>query len=93
LGLAREQGIDFALLYRVTVIGSGTLDSPPHNVAVVMLLAVRGTTHRQDYFDIVMVGIGGAIIALAVVAAGAADSDCINHIDLGARRTKASRGD
>jgi hypothetical protein len=28
---------------------------------------VCGTTHRESYFDIVMVGIVGAIIALAVV--------------------------
>jgi H+/gluconate symporter-like permease len=67
LALAREQGIDPALLHRVAVIGSGTLDSLPHNGAVVTLLAVCGTTHRQSYFDIVMVGIVGAIIALAVV--------------------------
>jgi hypothetical protein len=33
----------------------------------VTLLAVCGTTHRESYFDIVMVGIVGAIIALAVV--------------------------
>jgi H+/gluconate symporter-like permease len=67
LALARERGIDPSLLHRVAVIGSGTLDSLPHNGAVVTLLAVCGTTHRQSYFDIVMVGIVGAIIALAVV--------------------------
>jgi H+/gluconate symporter-like permease len=67
LALAREQGIDPSLLHRVAVIGSGTLDSLPHNGAVVTLLAVCGTTHRESYFDIVMVGIVGAIIALAVV--------------------------
>jgi hypothetical protein len=35
----------------------------------VTLLAVCGTTHRESYLDIVMVGIVGAIIALAVVIA------------------------
>jgi len=44
-----------------------TLDSLPHNGAVVTLLAVCGTTHRESYLDIVMVGIVGALIALAVV--------------------------
>jgi hypothetical protein len=34
---------------------------------VVTLLAVCGSTHRDSYFDIVMVGIVGAIIALAVI--------------------------
>src|SRR5262245_45835575 len=40
--LAAEQGIDPGLLHRVAVIGSGTLDSLPHNGAVVTLLAVCG---------------------------------------------------
>ncbi|MBN9562088.1 MAG: GntP family permease [Alphaproteobacteria bacterium] len=65
--LAAEQGIDPALLHRVAVIGAGTLDSLPHNGAVVTLLAVCGSTHAKSYFDIVMVGIVGALLALAVV--------------------------
>jgi H+/gluconate symporter-like permease len=67
--LAAEQGIDPALLHRVAVIGSGTLDSLPHNGAVVTLLAVCGTTHRESYLDIVMVAIVSAVLALAVVIA------------------------
>src|SRR5262249_46833193 len=67
--LAAEQGIDPGLLHRVAVIGSGTLDSLPHNGAVVTLLAVCGSTHRDSYLDIVMVAIVGAIIALVVVIA------------------------
>ena len=69
LRLAAEQGIDPALLHRVAVIGSGTLDSLPHNGAVVTLLAVCGTTHRESYLDIVMVAIVGALLALAIVIA------------------------
>jgi H+/gluconate symporter-like permease len=49
------------------VIGSGNLDILPHNGAVVTLLAVCGATHRQSYFDIVMVGIVGAMLALIAV--------------------------
>jgi H+/gluconate symporter-like permease len=67
LQIAAEQGIDPALLHRVAVIGSGTLDSLPHNGAVVTLLAVCGSTHRKSYFDIVMVGIVGALLALVAV--------------------------
>jgi H+/gluconate symporter-like permease len=67
--LAAAKGIDPALMHRVAVIGSGTLDSLPHNGAVVTLLAVCGSTHRESYLDIVMVGIVGAIIALAAVIA------------------------
>ncbi len=67
--LAAEQGIDPALMHRVAVIGAGTLDSLPHNGAVVTLLAVCGSTHRESYLDIVMVAIVGALIALAAVIA------------------------
>jgi H+/gluconate symporter-like permease len=70
---AAEIGLDPALLHRVAVIGSGTLDSLPHNGAVVTLLAVCGSTHRESYRDIVMVGIVGAIVALVgVIALGSA---------------------
>jgi H+/gluconate symporter-like permease len=65
--IAAEQGIDPGLMHRVAVIGSGTLDSLPHNGAVVTLLAVCGSTHRESYLDIVMVGILGALFALVAV--------------------------
>jgi H+/gluconate symporter-like permease len=67
LRLAGEAGIDPALLHRVTTISAGTLDSLPHNGAVVSLLAVCGLTHRESYRDMVMVGIAGAVLALVVV--------------------------
>jgi H+/gluconate symporter-like permease len=65
--LAMDIGMDPALLHRVAVIASGTLDSLPHNGAVVTLLADCGSTHRESYFDIVMVGIVSAILALVAV--------------------------
>jgi H+/gluconate symporter-like permease len=67
--VAAEQGIDPGLMHRVAVIGSGTLDTLPHNGAVVTLLAVCGSTHRESYLDIVIVGIVGPTIALAAVIA------------------------
>jgi H+/gluconate symporter-like permease len=71
LELAAQRGIDPALMHRVAVIGAGTLDSLPHNGAVVTLLAICGSTHRDSYRDIVMVAIVGALIALvAVIAIG-----------------------
>jgi len=60
-------GMDPALLHRVAVIGSGTLDSLPHNGAVVTLLAVCGSTHGKSYKDIFVVGVLGAIVALVAV--------------------------
>src|SRR5215468_9985760 len=52
LRLASEQGIDPSLLHRVAVMSAGTLDSLPHNGAVVTLLAVCGVSHRVAYFDL-----------------------------------------
>jgi H+/gluconate symporter-like permease len=65
--IAGEAGIDPALMHRVAVIGAGTLDSLPHNGAVVTLLAVCGSTHGKSYLDILMVAIVGAILALVAV--------------------------
>ena len=65
--LAAETGINPELMHRVAVIGAGTLDSLPHNGAVVTLLAVCGCTHRESYLDIVMAAVVGALIALAAV--------------------------
>jgi H+/gluconate symporter-like permease len=65
--IAAEHGIDPGLMHRVAVIGAGTLDMLPHNGAVVTVLAVCGSTHRESYLDIVMVGIFGSLIALAAV--------------------------
>jgi H+/gluconate symporter-like permease len=67
LKIAHEQGINPGLLHRVAVIGAGTLDSLPHNGAVVTLLAVCNSTHRESYLDIVMVSIVGGLLALTVV--------------------------
>jgi len=67
MALAAQTGLSPALMHRVAVIGSGTLDILPHNGAVVTILAVCGSTHRESYFDIVMVGIVSAVLALVTV--------------------------
>jgi H+/gluconate symporter-like permease len=67
MSLARDIGLDPGLMHRVAVIGAGTLDALPHNGAVVTLLAVCGSTHRESYGDIVMVSIAGALVALVAV--------------------------
>jgi H+/gluconate symporter-like permease len=73
MSIAAQTGIAPALMHRVAVIGAGTLDILPHNGAVVTLLAVCGATHRESYFDIVMVGIVSAVLALlAVIVLGSA---------------------
>src|SRR5262249_25608205 len=67
LRIAQESGIDPSILHRIAVIGAGALDTLPHNGAVVTLLAVCGATHKQAYFDIVMVAIVSAMLSLAAV--------------------------
>ena len=67
LQMAQAAGLDPALIHRVAVIGAGTLDSLPHNGAVVSLLAVCGCSHRESYRDIVVVSIVGALLGLLVV--------------------------
>jgi H+/gluconate symporter-like permease len=67
MAIASQAGINPALMHRVAVIGAGTLDILPHNGAVVTLLALCGASHRESYFDIVMVGIVNAILALIAV--------------------------
>ena len=65
--IAAETGLSPSLMHRVTVIASGTLDSLPHNGAVVTMLAVCGCSHKESYLDIVMVAVVGALLALATV--------------------------
>jgi H+/gluconate symporter-like permease len=67
VAIAAQHGIDVSLMHRVAVIGSGTLDILPHNGAVVSLLVLCGTTHRDSYFDIAMTGILGPVLALIAV--------------------------
>jgi hypothetical protein len=62
-----QTGLDPGLMHRVAVIGAGTLDSLPHNGAVVTLLAVCGSRQDESYRDIVMTAIVGPIISLVAV--------------------------
>ncbi|HQR53237.1 MAG TPA: GntP family permease [Burkholderiales bacterium] len=67
LQLAADVGLDPAALHRVAVMSAGTLDTLPHNGAVITMLAVCGSTHKESYSDIVMAGIVGPLIALVAV--------------------------
>ena len=65
--IAHDTGLSPSLMHRVAVIASGTLDSLPHNGAVVTMLAVCGCNHRESYLDIVMVAVVSAMLALIAV--------------------------
>jgi H+/gluconate symporter-like permease len=67
--LATAAGIHPELMHRVAAISSGALAMLPHNGAVVTLLGICGATQRGSYREIMMVGLVGPLIALAVVIA------------------------
>jgi H+/gluconate symporter-like permease len=65
--LAAAAGIDPELMHRVAAIASGGLSSLPHNGAVVTLLAIAGVGHKGSYRDILVVMLGGTLIALTTI--------------------------
>ena len=68
LEAAAELGINPALMHRVAVIGAGTLDSLPHNGAVITLLAVTGLTHKVAYKDIFAITLIKTSAVFAIIA-------------------------
>lgn len=68
--MAQDQGISLEFLHRVIAMSSVSLDSLPHNGAIVTLLLVCGLTHRQAYKDIgfvtVLVPVVGVLSVLAL---------------------------
>jgi H+/gluconate symporter-like permease len=73
MAIAAQNNISPALMHRVAVIGSGTLDILPHNGAVVTLLALCRSSHRESYFDIAIVGIISPVLGMiAVIGLGTA---------------------
>jgi H+/gluconate symporter-like permease len=55
LEMAQASGLNPEVLHRIATLACGSLDSLPHNGAVITLLAICGLTHRQSYADIGMV--------------------------------------
>lgn len=69
--MAQDQGLSLEFLHRAMAMASVSLDSLPHNGAIVTLLIVCGMTHRQGYKDIAAVTVlVPAIGVVAIVALG-----------------------
>jgi H+/gluconate symporter-like permease len=47
-----NQGINAEAMHRILSIASGGLDTLPHNGAVVTILTVLGTSHKESYKDV-----------------------------------------
>ena len=67
MATALADGIDPAVLHRITTIATGGLDALPHNGAVITLLSICGLSHRESYGHIFMVAVIGPLIALVFV--------------------------
>ena len=52
--MAAAQGIPLEVLHRIIAISSIGIDPVPHAGALVTLLAICGLTHKDSYFDIVV---------------------------------------
>ena len=52
LAAAHAAGIPPEVLHRVAAMASGSMDTLPHNGAVITALAVTGLTHREAYRDV-----------------------------------------
>lgn len=61
--LAKTTGISAQAFHRVASLSSGGLDTLPHNGAVLTLLNNTGMTHKDSYFDIMVVSLILPIIA------------------------------
>ena len=66
LEMANALGINPEVIHRVVSISSGSLDTLPHNGAVITLLAICGLTHRESYKDIFVVSLLVPILAVIV---------------------------
>lgn len=60
-------GCDPELLHRVASLSCGGLDSLPHNGAVITLLLICRSTHRESYADIAMVSVVLPLLVTALV--------------------------
>jgi H+/gluconate symporter-like permease len=62
-----QKGADPAAMHRVLSIASGGLDTLPHNGAVVTILTVLGTTHKESYKDVAVVCVVLPILVTIVI--------------------------
>lgn len=67
LEMAEATGVSPQLLHRVTTLATGSLDTLPHNGAVITLLSICGLGHREAYGDLAVVCIFFPLFALILV--------------------------
>lgn len=67
--IAEMNNISLELIHRIISIASGSLDTLPHNGAVITLLAICKLTHRDSYKDICVTSLIIPIIVTGIVIA------------------------
>ena len=67
MALAAEAGVALEAMHRVTAVAAGTLDSLPHNGAVITLLSICRLGHKDAYGNIFMVAVVIPILSLVVL--------------------------
>jgi H+/gluconate symporter-like permease len=67
--MATAAHIDPEIVHRVISIASASLNTLPHNGAVITLLAICGLTHKDSYKDIFVTTLAGPFVAtIAAIA-------------------------
>lgn len=66
LSMATAAGINPEILHRVISLASASLNTLPHNGAVITLFTICGLTHKDSYKDILVTGLVGPLIATIV---------------------------
>ena len=64
---AGRLGISPEVLHRIAAMASGSMDTLPHNGAVITLLAITGLTHKQSYKDIFAITIMKTISVFVII--------------------------
>lgn len=65
--LAIDQNISMEAMHRITALGSGGMDTMPHNGFVVTLLLVCGMSHRESYKDLAMISLVVPVLVTALM--------------------------
>lgn len=64
LAWARELGMSPEVLHRMVCLASEGLDTVPHSGALVTLMAVCGLSHRESYYDVLVLSVLKPLVAV-----------------------------
>ena len=68
LAWAQQTGVSPEVLHRIVSMASECVDTGPHSGALVTLMAVCGLTHRESYYDVVMLTLLKTLVVFLCLA-------------------------